>query len=422
MPEVQGVLRQEEEHLISQKVASLIDKWETKYGINLISMSQESRQMMDSALYHSRTIAPVRQALFRVLAEQDPKKAIELEMDAYKRKNIAISDDVAREAERITGRSFKRPEDALAAYRKASAMVKNDAAEKRPESKSTESGPSLAESRMILDRLKKFEQHVEDLDKRYGHGPPILINFAVDNRIVSNANKAAVLVLSGTEMADKQERAIDAAISGSDNKRAQMMTALYRKTYEVAAAAGDKEALLYVKQKQEQLGNNLFRRLSDERGEVVDNYLKTAQATSFFTNYLSEGGAIGGRAIEHQNLDTRTVNNFFSTLTNPEKSFDAANAKEVRKVFDALSKGNPELANVATLSDDSRKQLYTNLVEYAEKNKDSLPGSFSYASNNAAGISEIIAVTQTINDITQQTDKINQAIAGLERKAATKGV
>src|SRR5208283_3077971 len=99
MPEVQGVLRQEEEHLISQKVASLIDKWETKYGINLISMSQESRQMMDSALYHSRTIAPVRQALFRVLAEQDPKKAIELEMDAYKRKNIAISDDVAREAE-----------------------------------------------------------------------------------------------------------------------------------------------------------------------------------------------------------------------------------------------------------------------------------------------------------------------------------
>ena len=154
------------------QVRSLIENWQTKYGINLASVSQESAKAMDAALRRGTT-PPVRQALFKVLAEQDPSKAIELEIDSYRRKGISISGNVARETHDMTLAQIS-PEANLAAYKKASAMLKDDAARQtghapaKPEQKNEEPQKRAVESQYALILVTAYARNkqVEELDKK----------------------------------------------------------------------------------------------------------------------------------------------------------------------------------------------------------------------------------------------------------------
>jgi len=413
------------------KVQSLIENWQTKYGINLTSVSQESAKALDAAL-HRGTTPPVRQALFKVLAEQDPKKAIELEMDAYKRKGVSISDKVATEAQLMTGRIFEKPEEALAAYKRASAMVKDEVAKQQPKTheetkakeqprtKSPETGPALGESKLVLERMKMFEQHVEDLDKKYGK-PKNLIHFASEDRILTNPNKAADLVLKTESMSDTQSKTIDAALHNSDNQRTKIMTAVYKEAYKSASASGDMKSMQYIEHKQQQLADKLFERLSERHGDVADKFLEAPQAISFFVTYLAEEGKIGGRSSQGQKVDKRDVDNFFSLLTNPQLGgFDTKNANEVTKVCGALEKKFPELSGAASMTDEMRSQLYSKVVDFASKNKETLSDTFQYSVKNTFQISEVIATTQTINTANEQAGRMGGEIAQLETKAQEK--
>lgn len=135
------------------QVRSLIENWQNKYGINLSSASQDATRAMEAALQR-KTTAPVRQALFKVLAEQDPAQAIKLEIAAYRRKGETVSARTESNAILETGRIFGTPTEALAAYRKASAMLKDDIAghAKQPAEKAEPGGEQRYSDTQLVAR------------------------------------------------------------------------------------------------------------------------------------------------------------------------------------------------------------------------------------------------------------------------------
>lgn len=115
----------------------------SRYGLNLTS--DQANAIIDRALEPRSSGAEktdrqvkmsVRNQLFRMLAETDPKKAMEIKVEQYEKRGFKISESTRSRITLQTGRIFESKREARAAYRKARRILRQSLTKQTAQKKS----------------------------------------------------------------------------------------------------------------------------------------------------------------------------------------------------------------------------------------------------------------------------------------------
>ena len=235
---------------------SELQSFSSRYNIKLTE--QEVKSVVKQASEKRTETAirkDVRDQLFVKLAEQNPTKAIEVEINFYKSNGYKVSPNIEDNALAATSLAplVKPANEAawnLERYRAASDYLKKtlvspkieqkpDAIAVKPAEVKPATSPATGQATTMLERLQKAEALAEKAG-----APPLLVN-PIEGRILTpgKTTMIAAKYLSGEELSATEQGYLNSALSFSQNSRAVTLDIFYNVARKDAEKAGDKAGL-----------------------------------------------------------------------------------------------------------------------------------------------------------------------------------